>query len=100
MASHVNGAKVESRTKFYGTYKQIPKNIALRIYVVNENQNLCWINTQNVILNLNDKSWEVNVSIGGENNKGHIMYIVIALEDNITDQWQEYYKSVSEKTNK
>jgi len=99
LKSHVDGAKVERETKFHGTYRNIPKNIRLRVYVVNENQTSCWINTQDVILNANDKTWEVRVYVGGINSKGHKVYIVIALEEDITDQWREYYKSVSKQIN-
>jgi hypothetical protein len=97
--SKISGVHINTITNFHGKYKNIPKNTTLRIYVVNESQSSCWINTHNVNLNSSDKTWELKVYVGGIKSTGNKIYIVVALEDDITEQWREYYKTVSKELN-
>jgi hypothetical protein len=99
LRSHVNNAKVERVNLFYGTYKNLPENIRLRIYLANEHQSLCWINSKNVIVNSIDKTWQSTVYVGAENESGYVFHVIVAIENAVTDQWLDYYEQISAQLN-
>jgi hypothetical protein len=98
ITSLTNNAKVSRIEKIYGTYNGLPKNVRIRLFVVNESQSKCWLNSQKVAINTLKNTWESSIYFGSENGTQKIFYLVVAVDTNETDYWVEHFKQASSAT--
>lgn len=95
ITSLTNDAKISRIENVYGTYKDLPENARIRLFVVNENQSRCWLNSQKVVINNLKNTWESLTYFGSENDTQKTFYLVIAIDTKETDYWVEHFRQAS-----
>lgn len=92
-------SKIGRIEKVIGTYRILPENVRIRLFVVNEIQSKCWINSQKVILNKEKRTWESVTYFGSEGDIQKIFYLVIAVDTKESDYWVKHYAEASSASN-
>lgn len=97
ISTHLDNSSINQNIRLKGNFEFLPENIKIRVYIANHNQTLCWIGIENILIDKDLKSWETTAYIGGNDGSGEVYYIIVALEDEVTDQWVKYYSEISQQ---